>query len=56
MTPDILDRIPEPYFTTKEGVSGLGIARARGIIEQHGGTLRFESTSGRGATAIVVPP
>jgi signal transduction histidine kinase len=56
MTPDILDRIRKPYYTTKEGGSGLGIAIARGIIEQHGGTLRFESTSGRGTTAIVLLP
>ncbi|MBX3204584.1 MAG: hypothetical protein KF764_05915 [Labilithrix sp.] len=56
MTPDILDRIRKPYYTTKEGGSGLGIAIARGIIEQHGGTLRFESASGRGTTATVVLP
>lgn len=56
MTPDILDRIRKPYYTTKEGGSGLGIAIARGIIEQHGGTLRFESTSGRGTTATVILP
>jgi signal transduction histidine kinase len=56
MTPDILERIRKPYFTTKEGGSGLGIAVARGIIEQHGGNLRFESTSGRGTTATVTLP
>src|SRR5690606_24486729 len=56
MTPDILDRIRKPYYTTKEGGSGLGIAIARGIIEQHGGTLCFESTSGRGTTATVLLP
>ena len=56
MTPDVLDRIRKPYFTTKEGGSGLGIAIARGIIEQHGGNLRFDSTSGRGTTATVVLP
>lgn len=56
MSPEILDRIRKPYYTTKEGGSGLGIAIARGIIEQHGGTLRFESTSGRGTTAIVILP
>ena len=44
MTPDVLERIRKPYYTTKEGGSGLGIAVARGIIEQHGGTLRFDST------------
>ena len=56
MTPEILDRIRKPYFTTKEGGSGLGIAVARGIIEQHGGSLRFESSSGRGTTATVMLP
>jgi signal transduction histidine kinase len=56
MAPEILDRIQKPYYTTKEGGSGLGIAVARGIIEQHGGTLRFESTAGRGTTAIVHLP
>ncbi len=56
MTPEILDRIRKPYFTTKESGTGLGIAVARGIIEQHGGSLRFESSSGRGTTATVVLP
>ena len=56
MGPEVLDRIRKPYYTTKEGGSGLGIAVARGIIEQHGGSLRFESTSGRGTTATVLFP
>ena len=56
MAPEILDRIQKPYYTTKEGGSGLGIAVARGIIEQHGGSLRFESTPGRGTTATVHLP
>jgi hypothetical protein len=56
MGPEILDRIQKPYYTTKEGGSGLGIAVARGIIEQHGGTLKFESSSGRGTTATVHLP
>ncbi|HSO38421.1 MAG TPA: HAMP domain-containing sensor histidine kinase [Labilithrix sp.] len=56
MGPEIIERIRKPYYTTKEGGSGLGIAVARGIIEQHGGSLRFESTSGRGTTATVLLP
>lgn len=56
MGPEIIERIRKPYYTTKEGGSGLGIAVARGIIEQHGGTLRFESSSGRGTTATVILP
>ncbi len=56
MSTEILDRIRKPYYTTKEGGSGLGIAVARGIIEQHGGMLHFESTPGRGTTATVTLP
>ena len=57
MPPEVLDRIQKPYFTTKAGGSGLGIAVARGLIEQHGGSLRFESAVGRGTTAIIdLPP
>lgn len=56
MTREVLERIERPYFTTKEGGSGLGIAIARGIIEQHGGSLCFESTAGRGTVATVILP
>jgi signal transduction histidine kinase len=56
MAPEVLARIRKPYFTTKEGGSGLGIAIARGIIEQHGGSLGFESKCGRGTTATILLP
>ena len=56
MAPEVLARIRKPYFTTKEGGSGLGIAIARGIIEQHGGSLCFESKCGRGTTATILLP
>jgi signal transduction histidine kinase len=57
MTSDVLDRIRKPYFTTKEGGSGLGVAVARGLIEQHGGQLRYESSAGRGTTVTIeLPP
>lgn len=56
MTPDVVARIQKPYFTTKEGGSGLGIAVARGIVEQHGGSLGFESSPGHGTTATIVLP
>jgi signal transduction histidine kinase len=56
MTPEVLSRIARPYFTTKEGGSGLGVAVARGLIEQHGGQLEFKSTAGKGTTAIILLP
>lgn len=56
MTADVLDRIRKPYFTTKEGGSGLGVAVARGLIEQHGGLLHYESAPGHGTTVTIELP
>ncbi|HEX8796499.1 MAG TPA: HAMP domain-containing sensor histidine kinase [Polyangiaceae bacterium] len=56
MTPEVLERIRKPYFTTKEGGTGLGVAVARGLVEQHGGRLDIKSASGKGTTVTVVLP
>jgi two-component system sensor histidine kinase HydH len=56
MTPDVLERIRKPYFTTKEGGTGLGVAVARGLVEQHGGRLEFKSAPGRGTTVSITLP
>jgi len=56
MTPDVLERIRKPYFTTKEGGTGLGVAVARGLIEQHGGQLDFRSVVGQGTTVDIHLP
>ncbi|MGH8200696.1 MAG: sensor histidine kinase [Steroidobacteraceae bacterium] len=46
-----------PFFTTKEGGSGIGLVLARQIIEAHGGSLRLANREGsRGAVAIVRVP
>ncbi len=51
-----LDRIFEPYFTTKEGGTGLGLALAHTIIQEHGGRIGVESRPGSGATFTVALP
>jgi len=52
-----LGRIFEPYFTTKPGGTGLGLALAHRIVEEHGGTLTAESAGAdRGATFRVRLP
>jgi signal transduction histidine kinase len=56
MSRDVLERIQKPYFTTREGGTGLGVAVARGLVEQHGGHLAYESAPGKGTTVIVDLP
>jgi len=58
MSRTVLDRVGEPFFTTKplgHGM-GLGLFLARAIVERVGGSLRLDSTLGRGTTAVVRVP
>lgn len=55
MPPEVLSRVGEPFFSTKgpgHGL-GLGVFIARTLAEQMGGRLTFESSPGRGTTALV---
>jgi signal transduction histidine kinase len=54
--PESLDRIFEPYFTTKEGGTGLGLAMARRIIEEHQGSINAGNESGGGARFVIDLP
>ena len=53
---DILPRIIEPFFTTKPGHRGLGLAWAYGIITNHGGNLAVTSEPGKGTSVMVYLP
>jgi signal transduction histidine kinase len=56
MTTAALDKIGTPYFSERKGGTGLGVALARGVAEQHGGALKYESRLGHGTTAILEVP
>ena len=51
-----LDKIFFPFFTTKKDGSGLGLATAQRIVDQHGGWTRVESEEGKGARFAVCLP
>ena len=61
MTPDVLARAGEPFFTTKPSAGpehgmGLGLFLTRTVLERVGGRLELASTPGRGTTATLVLP
>ena len=51
-----LQRIFEPYFTTKDKGNGLGLATAYGIIKKHGGFINVTSVVGVGTTFVIYLP
>ncbi len=58
IAPEALDRIFEPYYSTKivGGGLGLGMSITRSVIEDHGGTITVDSRPGEGTTMTVRLP
>jgi PAS domain S-box-containing protein len=54
--PEALPRLFEPYFSTRVGGTGLGLAVARRAVEEQGGTLEIRSRRGEGTVAILTLP
>ncbi|VAW34056.1 hypothetical protein MNBD_DELTA03-1696, partial [hydrothermal vent metagenome] len=56
MEKEVVERIFDPYFTTKDEGSGLGLAVSYSIINKHDGRLRVDSTPGKGTAFIIDLP
>src|SRR5262245_44055480 len=54
--PEVFEQLSTPFFTTRAGGTGLGLAVSRHWVARHGGALRLESEPGRGTRARVFVP
>ena len=50
VTPEALERIFEPFYSTKDAGLGMGLAICQAIVKAHGGRIWAESQPGQGAT------
>jgi signal transduction histidine kinase len=56
MSPEVRERAFVPFFTTREGGTGLGLPLVLRIVQQHGGSIDVSSTPSQGTTVTLVLP
>lgn len=56
IAPEVLSKLGEPFYTTKEKGTGLGLAVCCKILDMHRGTLDIESIPNRGSTVTICLP
>jgi signal transduction histidine kinase len=54
--PEILAKLGEPFYTTKQNGNGLGLMVTKKIIEEHDGTLNIQSEMGKGTIVTISVP
>ena len=53
---DDLEKVFDPYFTTKDGGTGLGLATVYSVVRRHGGRITVSSESGKGTEFVILLP
>ena len=56
ISPELMDKIWDPFFTTKEKGTGLGLGIVKNIIEYHEGDIRIENNPDGGARVFIKLP
>lgn len=56
MPQEVLERVFEPYYTTKATGTGLGLAITRGIVQEHGGDVSITSSQAHGTQVLITLP
>ena len=54
--PDVVDKIFNPFFTTKDKGTGLGLALSKKVVDAHGGSMEVESNSDSGTEFVLIFP
>jgi signal transduction histidine kinase len=53
---ELVDKVFEPYFTTKRSGTGLGLATVKKVVEEHQGKIRIASELDKGTTVTILMP
>jgi signal transduction histidine kinase len=53
---ELVDKVFEPYFTTKRSGTGLGLATVKKVVEEHHGKIRIASEPDKGTTVTILMP
>jgi signal transduction histidine kinase len=56
ITPEEIEKVFEPYFSTKKYGIGLGLAISKRFVEAHGGSIAVESEAGKGTKMTIRVP